>query len=225
MTSATDSGVPQQTVQMGDVAVDNLMRRPAVVLVFAGSKPPLAPSLVHRWVRDGVSLQGADALVEAVAPRLDAAVAAGPIACDCAPDWQVWVQPIDPAGGPHGSGVVVVAREGSEDWRAEGLAAIVMFAEMWGSGWAEGTGYTDLIYQRSLDALVVEVADHLVSARAESIAASLAWSVETLATFLHADAAFLRTNDHEAGNSVLVAEYPPREHVPDPDPLGGVSLS
>jgi diguanylate cyclase (GGDEF)-like protein len=156
------------------------------------------------------------------APRLAAAGVAGPIACDCAPDWQVWVQPIDPAGGPHGRVVVVVAREGSGDWRAEGLAAIVMFAEMWGSGWAEGTGYTDLIYQRSLDALVVGVAAHLVSARAGSMAASLAWSVETLATFLHADAAFLRTNDHEAGNSVLVAEYPPREHVPDPDPLGVV---
>ena len=43
-----------------------------------------------------------------------------------------------------------------------------------------------------------------------------------LAEFLGADAAFLRRNDHARGLSVLEAEWPPRENIPDPDPLGEV---
>lgn len=192
------------------------------MLVFAASTPERAPSLVHRWVRDGIPVEAADTLAKAVSPRIGPAVAAGPVACAELPDWHVWVQPVSPTDGRQSYRMVVVARDSAEGWREEGLAAIRVFSEMWGSGWAEGTGYTDLLYQRSLDVLVVEVAEHLVSCNAATMATSLTWTVETLATFLHADAAFLRTNDHDAGTSVLLAEYPPREHVPCPDPLGVV---
>ncbi|MGH8997468.1 MAG: putative bifunctional diguanylate cyclase/phosphodiesterase, partial [Acidimicrobiales bacterium] len=43
-----------------------------------------------------------------------------------------------------------------------------------------------------------------------------------LAQFLRADVAFIRKNDRLADASILVAEYPVREIVPDPDPLAVV---
>ena len=43
-----------------------------------------------------------------------------------------------------------------------------------------------------------------------------------LAEFLRADVAFIRKHDRVADASVLVAEYPPREFIPDPDPLAVV---
>ena len=39
---------------------------------------------------------------------------------------------------------------------------------------------------------------------------------------MNADAVFLRRNDHVRGLSILVAEWPIREDIPDPDPLGEV---
>ena len=36
-----------------------------------------------------------------------------------------------------------------------------------------------------------------------------------------ADAAFLRHNDHRLRASTLIAEWPPRDSVPEPDPAGG----
>lgn len=43
-----------------------------------------------------------------------------------------------------------------------------------------------------------------------------------LVSRLGVDLAFLRYNDHAIRATVLVAEWPPREHVPDPDPIGVV---
>jgi diguanylate cyclase (GGDEF)-like protein len=77
-----------------------------------------------------------------------------------------------------------------------------------------------LLDQRRLDELVGQVAERLMSASARDRHNVLTWTTRVLAEFLGADVAFLRRNDHQQGVSVLEAEWPPRENVPDPDPLG-----
>lgn len=41
-----------------------------------------------------------------------------------------------------------------------------------------------------------------------------------LVEHLGVDTAFLRYNDHDIGATLLIAEWPPRPEIPDPDPLG-----
>lgn len=74
--------------------------------------------------------------------------------------------------------------------------------------------------QQGLDALVTRVAVHLMSVSRSSLRQAIAWTLQTLGEALHVDTVFLRRHDHERGVSILVDEWPHREHVPDPDPLG-----
>jgi diguanylate cyclase (GGDEF)-like protein len=46
-----------------------------------------------------------------------------------------------------------------------------------------------------------------------------------LVGYFGVDLSFLRRNDHVAGTTVLVAEWPPRPNIPDPDPLGVVRFA
>ena len=41
-----------------------------------------------------------------------------------------------------------------------------------------------------------------------------------LVDYFEVDLSFLRRNDHDLGATMLVAEWPPRPEIPDPDPLG-----
>ena len=43
--------------------------------------------------------------------------------------------------------------------------------------------------------------------------------LEILVNYFEVDVSFLRRNDHEIGASILVAEWPLRPEIPDPDPL------
>ncbi|AFM16502.1 diguanylate cyclase (GGDEF) domain-containing protein [Mycolicibacterium chubuense NBB4] len=73
--------------------------------------------------------------------------------------------------------------------------------------------------QRSLDLVVTSVATQLMAANA---ATSVQVSQEVLAdlvAYLGVDVSFLRYNDHAIRASRLVAEWPVRPGVPDPDPL------
>lgn len=73
---------------------------------------------------------------------------------------------------------------------------------------------------RRLDQLVTVVANHLMTVDA---ATSFEVSQRVLAYLvdqLGVDVSFLRHNDHEIRATRLVAEWPPRTDVPDPDPLG-----
>lgn len=45
-----------------------------------------------------------------------------------------------------------------------------------------------------------------------------------LAAYLHLDVAFLRHNDHAARTTNLIAQWPIRDVIPDPDPIGVVSF-
>ena len=76
--------------------------------------------------------------------------------------------------------------------------------------------------QRRLDNLVTSVATRLMTADAAS---SVARSQEVLAELvrhLEVDVSFLRYNDHRIRATRLIAEWPVRPEIPDPDPLGVV---
>jgi diguanylate cyclase (GGDEF)-like protein len=57
---------------------------------------------------------------------------------------------------------------------------------------------------------------------AASLDGSLEWTLRALIEFFAVDTSYLRRNDFGRGMSVLVAEWPPRPDIPDPDPLGEV---
>jgi diguanylate cyclase (GGDEF)-like protein len=76
--------------------------------------------------------------------------------------------------------------------------------------------------QPGLDELVARVAVELMSVTADSVNTSFASILRVLNEYFNIDTSFLRRNDRERGMSVLVAEWPQRQNVPDPDPLGEV---
>lgn len=73
-----------------------------------------------------------------------------------------------------------------------------------------------------LDNLVTDVATRLMAANS---ATSAEVSTEVLAQLVQTfgvDVSFLRYNDHAIRATKLIAEWPPRPEIPDPDPLGVV---
>jgi diguanylate cyclase len=74
----------------------------------------------------------------------------------------------------------------------------------------------------SLDDLVTAAAAELMAATAGNSAAISQRVLRDLVSHLGVDTGFLRHNDHTIHATVLVAEWPPRESVPDPDPIGVV---
>lgn len=76
----------------------------------------------------------------------------------------------------------------------------------------------------SLDLVVTSVATQLMAADTKT-AAELSQSIlRDLVAVFDVDASFLRQNDHGTRVTKLVAEWPTRDNVPDPDPLGDVSF-
>jgi diguanylate cyclase (GGDEF)-like protein len=73
-----------------------------------------------------------------------------------------------------------------------------------------------------LDAVVTRIAVRLMSASSASLGESLDWALRLLNEFFEVDTSFVRRTDFTREMSVLVAEWPPRSNVPDPDPLGEV---
>jgi diguanylate cyclase (GGDEF)-like protein len=75
---------------------------------------------------------------------------------------------------------------------------------------------------RPLDGLVTRTAVRFMPVSAATLDATVAATVQDLAEFFGVDTCFLRHNDIDRGVTVLIAEWPPRRDVPDPDPLGEV---
>jgi len=71
----------------------------------------------------------------------------------------------------------------------------------------------------SLDLVVTSVATRLMSATAGDAAQVSQQVLAHLVEYFNVDVSFLRHNDHNIRASRLVAEWPPRTDVPDPDPL------
>ncbi|MFE3293467.1 putative bifunctional diguanylate cyclase/phosphodiesterase [Rhodococcus sp. NPDC059234] len=74
----------------------------------------------------------------------------------------------------------------------------------------------------SLEELVTAVASRLSVTHAGTWAATADQVLHDVVDYFELDACFLRRNDHEIRATVLVAEWPKRPFVPDPDPLGVV---
>jgi diguanylate cyclase len=72
----------------------------------------------------------------------------------------------------------------------------------------------------SLNDLVTEAAANLMAATAGNAAEICQRVLGDLVTHFGVDFGVLRHNDHAVRATVLFAEWPPREYVPDPDPLG-----
>ncbi|ORA15068.1 putative bifunctional diguanylate cyclase/phosphodiesterase [Mycobacterium asiaticum] len=71
---------------------------------------------------------------------------------------------------------------------------------------------------RSLDLVVTSVATQLMEATASTATQVSERVLAQLVEQFDVDASFLRHHDHDIRASVLVAEWPPRVNVPDPDP-------
>ncbi|OWY79994.1 bifunctional diguanylate cyclase/phosphodiesterase [Rhodococcus sp. BUPNP1] len=74
----------------------------------------------------------------------------------------------------------------------------------------------------SLEGLVARVATHLMPVDAVSHHSVVETVLRDLVEYFRVDTAFLRYNDHEIHATILIAEWPPRPVIPDPDPLGVV---
>jgi len=135
-------------------------------------------------------------------------------------EWGVLVEPIM---GPDDTFLVIlfVARRGME-WTDQERFLISAIASLIGQVETLARRESSLLHQQRLDDLVGMVANRLMSASSLTRREVLRWTTQVLAEFLDADVAFLRSNDLERGLSVLEAEWPTRENVPDPDPLGAV---
>ncbi len=134
--------------------------------------------------------------------------------------WGVLVEPIALQDGAV-IGALVVARQGRA-WSSRERALAKAFGGLLSHTVTLASRESALLDQRRLDELVGQVAERLMSASSRTRHDVLTWTTRVLAEFLGADVAFLRRNDHQRGLSVLEAEWPPRENIPHPDPLGEV---
>jgi hypothetical protein len=78
---------------------------------------------------------------------------------------------------------------------------------------------------QSLNDLVTVAASHLMGVTATTLDDAAEKLLRELVGYFDVDLSFFRRNDHTAGTTNLVAEWPPRPHVPDPDPLGVVPFA
>lgn len=72
---------------------------------------------------------------------------------------------------------------------------------------------------RSLDLVVTSVATQLMAANAATSVEVSQRVMADLVAYLGVDVSFLRYNDHKIRASRLIAEWPIRPQIPDPDPL------
>jgi diguanylate cyclase (GGDEF)-like protein len=133
--------------------------------------------------------------------------------------WGVLVEPIQLQDGAV-IGALVVARQGRA-WSSRERALAKAFGGLLSHTVTLASRENALLDQRSLDELVGQVAERLMSASSRTRQDVLTWTTRVLAEFLGADVAFLRRNDHQRGLSVLESEWPPRE-ISGTDPLGEV---
>jgi diguanylate cyclase (GGDEF)-like protein len=135
-------------------------------------------------------------------------------------EWGVLVDAIELLEGQI-IGALIVARHGRA-WSQREVALTRAFGGVFSQVATIAVREDALLQQRSLDELVSQVAERLMSATASNHEEVLTLTMKTVAEYLDADAVFLRRNDHARDLSVLVAEWPVREDIPDPDPLGEV---
>jgi GAF domain-containing protein len=75
---------------------------------------------------------------------------------------------------------------------------------------------------RNLDEVVTAVATELMAVNAATSAAVSQRVLGQLVGHFGVDFSFLRHNDHDIHATILIAEWPLRPEIPDPDPIGTV---
>lgn len=73
--------------------------------------------------------------------------------------------------------------------------------------------------RRTLDSLVTEVAAELMGVDSATMVSATEQVLAMLIDYFDVDFSYLRHNNPESRSTVLVAEWPPRRDIPDPDPL------
>ena len=81
---------------------------------------------------------------------------------------------------------------------------------------------SDTNVPRSLDLVVTAVATQLMAANAATSVRVSQHVLADLVDYFDVDVSFLRYNDHNIRASMLIAEWPIRPDIPDPDPLAVV---
>jgi diguanylate cyclase (GGDEF)-like protein len=132
-------------------------------------------------------------------------------------EWGILVDPVTVHDGAT-VGALVVARNGKV-WSNRERSLTRAFSGLLSNVATLATREDTLVHQKRLDELVAQVAERLMSADADTHQEVLNWTTMVMAEFLGADVAFIRRNDHVRGLSMLAAEYPLRQDIPDPDPL------
>lgn len=74
----------------------------------------------------------------------------------------------------------------------------------------------------ALNELVEGVAHTLMAADVDNYVAASEQALADVAAHFGLDVAFLRHNDHTIRATILIAQYPIRTYIPDPDPIGTV---
>ena len=74
--------------------------------------------------------------------------------------------------------------------------------------------------RRTLDSLVTQVASELMGVDATTMVAATERVLAQLVEYFDVDFSYVRHTDRERRATILVAEWPHRQQVPDPDPLG-----
>ncbi len=77
----------------------------------------------------------------------------------------------------------------------------------------------DKVPRRTLDSLVTQVASELMGVDATNMAETTERVLAQLVEYFDVDFSYVRHTDRERRASVLIAEWPHRPQVPDPDPL------
>src|SRR6476659_7073814 len=134
-----------------------------------------------------------------------------------------WIAPVSTAAGEL-VGAVVASRAQFQRWSDDDIIAIRAHSAILGLSLSSESVRTDEQRQRRLDELVTRIAVRLMSVSQGSVDEAVAWTLLTLGEFFEVDTAYFRRNQHKDGVSVLIDEWPRRENVPDPDPLGVVSF-
>ncbi len=191
-----------------------------VVAVFAGEN-----TVVPDFEMDPMVAPGAEDAYGAIITRVRAALsehaALGAFTCVVyGVEWGVLAEPIY-GQDERAIGALVVARHG-RTWSKRERSVARAFASLLSHIATLAVRERALLHQQRLDELVASVAEHLMPATAATRGEVLQWTIRALGEFLGSDVALMRRNDHVRGLSIFEAEWPVRENIPDPDPLGEV---
>src|SRR5271155_160158 len=194
-----------------------LVRLPLAVVLLPWPEHAPVRAVANYWTSPDSGPETLKTLEDLLLEQLNAEGPLGFLQDERLPGLTTWAEPVrlDPG---RAAGALGVTRDNTEQWSEAEISTIRVLAATCGALWARASAE----HQQGLDELVAQVAERLMIATLSNLQEILDWTIETFARFIDADVALYRRNDHAAGLSILVAEYPKRPEIPDPDPLAAV---